>query len=243
MTKDAYIDRFEVTNRRYLAYLDANEGVPTPICSTGNSPIDDGTRTVPGWLLDHPVVCVTAAQAEAFCAWAGKQLPTEAQWEAAARGTNGEIYPWGETFKPDSAQCWHDWETGFNPETMCTNGGYFMDACLEEAPPTDSSTQCWYTAPVLDSDGKPTKTTGASPLGCLHMAGNVSEWVADGWSADHSACSMGCEDPFLAPTGTRVIRGGSYDEPAGSITGWYREQAVATAAFPTIGFRCLVEVQ
>lgn len=241
LTRDAYIDRHEVSNRRYAAYLEENPGVPTPACSAGTSPFDEDSRTVKAWQLDHPVVCVTAAQAEAFCAWAGKQLPTEAQWEAAARGTAGEVYPWGETFKPDSAQCWHDW-TAFDPTTMCTNGDYFADACQDDGAPTDSTTQCSTTAPVIDPDGKPTKVKGTSPLGCMHMSGNVSEWVADGWTADHSACAMGCEDPFTAPTSTRVLRGGSYEEPAGSITGWYREQAVATFAGPTAGFRCLIEV-
>lgn len=236
LTRTGHIDRHEVTNRRYAAFLTANPGVPVPACSDGDSPWDDGTRTVAVALYDHPVTCVTATQAQAFCEWAGKRLPWEAEWEAAARGTTGDAYPWGDEFDSNAAQCWRNWETALDPAVMCANNGYPSGSCPGESAPD----LCSETAPVVDGEGNPTKASGNSPLGCSHMAGNVAEWVADGWKADHQDCAMGCSDPFTPPTAGRVIRGGSWNEPAATITTWTREQAQPTRNRRDTGFRCLL---
>ena len=79
-----YIDKTEVTNRAFLDFCHA----------TGRTP-PQGTELSPG---DYPVVNVTIEDARSFCGWAGKRLPTAEEWEKAARGPNGQLYPWGSSF-------------------------------------------------------------------------------------------------------------------------------------------------
>ena len=94
-----------------------------------------------GWQDSHPIVNVTWDDATAFAEWVGASLPTETQWEKAARGTDGREYPWGDT-----------WDA-----SKCANGvGH-------------------YTSPQPVGS----YASGASPYGCMDMAGNVWEWCAD----------------------------------------------------------------
>jgi formylglycine-generating enzyme required for sulfatase activity len=127
-----------------------------------------------GWQDTHPMVNVTWNDAKAYADWAGAALPTEAQWEKAARGTDGRIFPWG-----------NDWDAGKCSNSVGTHGS-------------------WKTSPVGNFPA------GASPYGCLDMAGNVSQWCADRYDAGYYATS-----PARNPTGPetgpfRVLRGGSW---------------------------------
>jgi len=88
------IDLYPVTNAEYKEFVDAAGHSPPRTWEEGSYP--DG-------LADHPVVWVNWNDAKAYCEWAGKRLPTEFEWEKAARGTDGPVYPWGDTF--DAAKC------------------------------------------------------------------------------------------------------------------------------------------
>ena len=84
-----YLDKYEVTNSRYKAFVDAT-GRLAPTHWAGGS--------IPPGKENHPVVYVTWADADAFCKWEGKRLPTEVEWEKAARGPEGNTFPWGDKF-------------------------------------------------------------------------------------------------------------------------------------------------
>lgn len=89
-----YIDRFPVTNAEYKKFVQ-DTGAPEPTHWRRG--------TWPEGKADHPVVNVTWEQAAAYAEWAGKRLPTEEEWEKAARGTDGREWPWGSAFDP--ARC------------------------------------------------------------------------------------------------------------------------------------------
>jgi formylglycine-generating enzyme required for sulfatase activity len=90
------IDTVEVTNGRYRRCVDAGR-CTVPV---GGNPADGGRA-------DQPVTILSWRQADAYCRWTGKRLPTEAEWEKAARGTDGRRYPWGDTFGLDRTNAGH----------------------------------------------------------------------------------------------------------------------------------------
>lgn len=93
--KSFYIDRYEVTNAQYREFILATGYTPPKGWQGQDYPMDQA---------GYPVVMVSYKDAQAYAKWAGKRLPTEAEWEKAARGTDGRTYPWGNKFEAGIAQ-------------------------------------------------------------------------------------------------------------------------------------------
>lgn len=106
MTMAFRISRYPVTNAQYARFLQANPHYPVPyVDEDWARPYnwDPVRRTYPEGKANHPVVLVSWEDAMAYCAWVGGRLPTEEEWERAARGEDGRVYPWGDTFDPTRA--------------------------------------------------------------------------------------------------------------------------------------------
>lgn len=203
--KSFYMDKTEVTADAYQQCLDAGA------CTARNvHPKKGHPASVYGCNLEkdrgnHPANCVDREQAEAYCTWAKKRLPTEAEWEYAARGTDERDYPWG---KDAPASCTQAVLSGIGGECAQRKG----------------------TMPVGSAKD------GPSPFGLLDLAGNVFEWVADGY-APYEAGER--SDPLVPPGNKKgIIRGGSWDYSAQAAKTTFRTSWISDAGNASIGFRC-----
>ena len=188
-----WIDRTEVTNTRYRLFVEA-AGYPAPSdCDWGEPTYDDPTKA------NHPVVCVSWQDAQAFCEWAGGRLPTEAEWEKAARGTTAGTYPWGHGFDGSrlnycDVNC--DVNCAANCDAFCAaNRGPNCDANRGY----DEQNVATFDDGYAQSAPVGSFPSGASPYGALDMAGNVWEWVADWYSFYYYSRS-----PQLNPQGPNM---------------------------------------
>ena len=208
-----WIDRHAVSNERFARFADAtgyrteaerfgwsfvfHAFVPPDLGPTWGAPTAPWWRQVHGadWRrpegpgsglagrADHPVVHVSWNDAAAFAAWEGKRLPTEAEWEYAARGgIDGATYPWGDEFVPGGRHRCNVWQGDF-PTKDAGEDGYRG------------------TAPI--------GTFEPNGFGLFNMTGNTWEWCADWFGAIHRA---GAHDSPRGPSSGpgRVIKGGSY---------------------------------
>jgi len=171
---------------------------------------------------EHPVNCVTWFQAQAFCEWRGATLPTEPQWEFAARGSDGRVYSWGDA-PPDSEHM-----NGCGAECLAWREAAKLPAGQPSLYPEDDGFVG--TAPVGSFP------QGRSQAGLLDMAGNVFEWTAD----EHRPYAD--RDKPVPPdhvVASRVIRGGAFNsfmpefaDPA------LRFPQIQEAHLHAVGFRC-----
>jgi serine/threonine-protein kinase len=198
-----YMDRTEVTNAQYRACVEPRA------CSQPHNTewYNDPDRA------EHPVVYVDLEQANAYCQWADKRLPTEAEWEKAARGTDGRTYPWGNAFDGSRVNfCDRNCELGW--KDTGADDGY-----------------AW-TAPVGSYPA------GASPDGALDMAGNVWEWLADWYDSGYYAASPENNPKGPASGDYRVIRGGSWFNNEADVRAALRNWRPPDDSFNYVGFRC-----
>jgi serine/threonine protein kinase len=234
ITLDAYwVDRTEVTNEMFVKFVNATQYI-TEAERVGSSLVLDekaqALKTVAGasWrdpfgdgkgileIMNHPVVQVNWNDAVAYCHWAGRRLPTEAEWEKAARGTDGRRYPWGNNPVDGGKANFADYNLRVLSYAVLTVNDGFK-----------------YTAPV----GSYPK--GASPYGLLDMAGNVYEWVAD-WYQEDYYINMPAINPKGPTSGeNRVYRGGAWVHswPA-LLTTYRRSGSPVNGRNLEIGFRC-----
>ncbi|HJM27751.1 MAG: formylglycine-generating enzyme family protein [Acidimicrobiales bacterium] len=206
------IDKYAVTNRQFstfvqeTGYITEAEDIGWSFVFAGLLPDDyeetRGVQAAPWWRqvfqaswqtpegphstvnerLEHPVVHISWNDATAYAKWVGGRLPTEAEWEFAARGgLDGSIFPWGDELEPNNQHRMNVWQGSFPDNNLVADG--------------------WYgTAPV-----------GTYPLnayGIGEMTGNVWEWCQDWFAADHGENENNPSGPESGEL--KVIKGGSY---------------------------------
>jgi formylglycine-generating enzyme required for sulfatase activity len=183
-----YIGKYEVTNEQFAKFV--NE--------TGYNAGGEWKGWYKSGTEDHPVVCVSWNDAKAYCDWANLRLPTEAEWEKAARGADGRKYPWGDELDVS--------RFNFNSDGTKPVGSY---------------------------------PNGASPYGCMDMAGNVSEWCSDRYGEKYYSKSPSSDPQGPSSGSSHVLRGGSWDNKADyfQCAGRVGVEPVIKACGYGVGFR------
>jgi iron(II)-dependent oxidoreductase len=213
---DFYMDKYEISNAQYAYFLNEQGNQTEAGAAWLNVDSDEvlilessGSWQPKDGYSNHPVVQVTWYGARAYCQWRGARLPTEGEWEKAARGRDGRFYPWGNSF----------------------DGGR-LNFC-------DSSCTLDWAYPGSDDGYARTAPVGAysegvSPYGVYSMAGNVSEWVED-WFEVYPGGDPASSEYFGGDY--RVIRGGSWSS-TGAVGTTHRIAAEPAQAPFSTGFRC-----
>lgn len=201
--KTFYIDTYEVTNDEYKKCV---QGLG---CELPKNTVFYVSPTY----HDHPVVFVTWEMANAYCEWRDARLPTEAEWEKAARSSEASNYPWGDIFSRNALNYCDKSCSGIASDPAGRDG-YAM------------------TAPVGSYD------EGISPYGVYDMSGNAAEWVADWYDSTYYKHSIRI-DPIGPESGLyRVLRGGSWLSSSDDLNTYNRSYLRPNVGYNNTGFRC-----
>lgn len=217
-TQTFFMDTYEVTVAEYRACM------ATGKCAKAGP-----------WYADfdaprQPITGVSWFHAQRYCEAQGKRLPTEAQWEKAARGVDGRIYPWG------------------NEEATCQRAVYRDQSGRSCGVKQRSKKHADVGRP------EPIGSRPPNRYGLFDMAGNSWEWVADWHSRSYAACGVACagDDPLGPCAGKspcpghtrRVVRGGSWYWPAARMTTFHRRphEPANAPLFHHFGFRCAATI-
>lgn len=205
-----WIDQTEITNAMY------SQCVAAGVCKEPRIVQSACNQYFNPDYANHPVICVEPADDKIYCEWAGRRLPTEAEWEKAARGTDGRIYPWGNQ------------EPNGNLLNFFDKNGNISDWAAWKNNSIDDGYAI--TAPVGSY------SQGASPYGALDMTGNVAEYVSDKPPLNYktnmplSTGDMTCQ---------RMYRGGSYLSTVSESSTAFRYCFEGIPVFLLqFGFRC-----
>jgi len=229
-----YIDQRPVTNREYLRFAHAIGRYNHICCHQDERPDKDHW---PSHILDPrfggddmPVTGIDWYDAYAYATWVGKKLPSETQWEKAARGVDGRDYPWGNEWRPELAN-YAESAWGEKIEDLA-HWENLLRTISKDIP----------AAPVWPVNSRP---EGNSPYGVADMAGNVWEWTATNFITREPV------DPFFKgrdilsftnrAAAFPVIRGGCWTSLPEMLRTFYRGKDLITDRHFEIGFRCVVE--
>lgn len=196
------LDRTEVTQAAYRRCAVAGFCSPTRMSET-----DERIAAA-----DYPVVGVSFADAQRYCEFVGGRLPTEAEWERAARGDTSHAFPWGDIYNPHLAN-----HTSQHSDDVNDVDGYRMLAPVGSYP------------------------DAASPFGIVDMAGNVYEWTADYFAEDYYATSPRVNPEGPLHGAARVVRGGSWRSAPFSLLVSRRASVPENTRDIELGFRCAYE--
>jgi eukaryotic-like serine/threonine-protein kinase len=201
-----WMDKTEVTNAMYARCVQAGACAVKKMVMSRTRDSYFGNKEFDNF----PVIFVSWNDARTYCAWAGRKLPSEAQWEAAARGPDGRKYPWG------------------NSSPTCQNVNFASRIDMQGG----KSSLC-----VGDTTVAGKYPQGASLFGILDMAGNVWEWVAD-WNSPNYLVKPN-QDPVGPADGEdRVIRGGGFFTDAKYVRTAMRSWHQPDYSSNEVGFRC-----